>query len=247
MKQKLLHLGFLITLLTSLVSSATAHCTWVEAPASVETGQEAAITLFWADPEEPVEKRDSPELTLRIQQPDGQVLPVNTDHKGTFQQAQWEFSQQGVHTLLATREPARHRMSQYRDFGKTLLLAGPASEAPAPAGLELEITPLELPAPGVTEVPLQIHYFGKPLAGAELKIITQVDRTKGTYQSLHDDKQYQSATSDQQGRVTVTLDPSRNTIIKVRHSVGAAEVDGDHGRWVRTIIFRSTLSIAEMR
>ncbi|MBB5021523.1 DUF4198 domain-containing protein [Desulfurispira natronophila] len=232
----------LVTLLgvMLLALSAQAHCAWIEAPSSTASVDETVlIRSFWADPDDEPGQRDTADLELYYRSPSHETSPLKPDRKERYQYTQKQLGTEGSHVFYAIREPARHRLTQYRDFAKAITSVGVA-QVTEPIGLELEITPLVPVDPLLKEVPVVVTFLGEVLPEATVQVVESLEPGGDVYQSLHGNHALEIVT-DHKGQAVIPLGKDHQHIVKVRHQVGSSEVPQETGRWIRSVVFRSTL------
>ncbi|MCK8825983.1 DUF4198 domain-containing protein [Fuchsiella alkaliacetigena] len=244
--------GIIVLLVMSITilifsSVALAHCAWIELPLRAEIGEEIEFDIFWADPDDPIDERDMTELSLQFRRPDGEIEDISMDNRETFYQAGIEFENEGEYTFFAVRPPHRYRMSQYRDFAKSITWIGDGSFTEhQPVGHTLEIVPLSSSAEmeEANKIEVEVLYNDQPVSGVEVKLLKSNEPSGRIFPDLHDEDEYEIVLSDVNGRAELTLDRDHNYILKARHQVSASDREEDLSFYIRRVIFRSTLFLS---
>ena len=230
-------LTFVLVLIAT--SSALGHCVWPETPASIGAGEEFTVPVYFAHPDDPIDERDLAELSLYAVAPDGETLEFHLVKAETYNYAQVTLNQAGLHVFYAERPGARYRITQeIRDIGKSITYVD--SEAllvQDPIGLDLEISVVEAVQVdgGLVEITLQILYKDSPVDEGGVEVFRSVEPgDTSLYQEIDD------LDVDENGRVTLVIDPSYNYVFETDHRVPAREVDGTPFG-VTQVRFRSAL------
>ncbi|MCK8826675.1 DUF4198 domain-containing protein [Natroniella acetigena] len=239
----------LLSCIMLLFSSTTAfaHSAWIELPLTAELEEEIKFDTFWADPDDEIEERDLTELSLRLRKPNEEIDDVDLINRQTFFESNVEFEQEGEYTFFAVRPPARYRLSQYRDFAKSITWVGEDNGVHQPVGLTVEIVPLfsAEQMQSRDEIEVEVRYNGQPLPNAKIKLVQSIEPEGRNYPDLHNESEYETVIADNNGRADLTVDRNYNYILKARYEASASDVedelDEDLSFFIRRVIFRSTL------
>ena len=242
MKKSLVVFCAMLSFVIFSASAALAHCIWTEVPSRVDPGQEFTVLAYYADPDDPLEERDQTSLSLVVFKPGQVVEQITLFENPHHYDVEVTLTDPGQHIFVLERDPNRYRMTEIRDFGKSVTWVGQAgSMVHDPIGIPLEIVPVkvsELPD-GHKEVTVQVLYNGQPVSGGEIEVFQSLETDSILYDEI---AEYDVPEG---GKVTFTVDPSRKYVLETDHRVPAREVSGT-GLAITEVRFRSTLFMGAM-
>lgn len=242
MKKSLVVFCAMLSFVIFSAPAALAHCIWAEVPSRVDPGQEFTVLAYYADPDDPLEERDQTSLSLVVFKPGQVVEQITLFENPHHYDAEVTLTDPGQHIFVLERDPNRYRMTEIRDFGKSVTWVGQSgSMVHDPAGIPLEIVPVkvsELPG-GHKEVTVQVLYNGQPVSGGEIEVFQSLETDSILYDEI---AEYDVPEG---GKVTFTVDPSRKYVLETDHRVPAREVSGT-GLAITEVRFRSTLFMGAM-
>lgn len=237
----------LIVFLFFSVSELLTHCAWIETPITANINQEIKFDVFWADPDDEIYKRDFAELTLKVRNPVGKINNIRLIDRKTFYLAKHTFEMKGEYAFFAVRPPARYRISQYRDFAKSITWAGIKNTSNFtqhnPVGLDLEIIPLfslqdiEMN----NKLNVKVYFLNQPLSNAEVKVLASTKPHGRIFPDLHNKSEYEVVVTDNSGKAILNINQNFNYIIKVKHEVPSNQLNENLSFLIRRVFFRSTL------
>ena len=233
-KKTMLLSMFLVLLMSTM---AFAHCIWVEVPTSVSRGERFQAVAFYAHPDDPIEERDMTELSLYAITPYGEAHPIDLVKGETYQRAMMTLSEEGQWRLVLERQPSRYRLQEIRDFGKSLVWVGQTGtwvHEPVGLSLEMMVESERETADGLIEVVLSVQYEGAPVRGAGVEVFRSFADDPTLYEEIDE------LESDEDGQITVTVDPQHRYVFETDHRLPARDVR-DVGRFITEVRFRSTL------
>ncbi len=232
----------MLCMLVFSASAALAHCIWAEVPSRVDPGQEFTVLAYYADPDDPLEKRDKTNLSLVVFKPGQEMEQIILFENPNHYDNEVSLTDPGQHIFVLERDPNRYRLTEIRDFGKSLTWVGEAgSLVHEPAGIPLEIVPVkvvDLPD-GQKEVTVQVIYNGSLVSGGEIEIFQSLEADS----ILYDEAAEFEVSED--GKAAFVIDPSYKYILESNHWVPAREAAGT-GIAITEVRFRSTLFIGSM-
>ena len=242
MKKSLVVFCAMLSFVIFSASAALAHCIWAEVPSRVDPGQEFSVLAYYADPDDPLEERDQTSLSLVVFKPGQKVEPITLFENPHHYDAEVTLTDPGQHIFVLERDPNRYRLTEIRDFSKSVTWVGQSgSIVHDPVGIPLEIVPVkvsDLPG-GHKEVTVQVLYDGNPVSGGEIEVFESLE----TDSILYDEIAEYDVPAD--GKVTLTINPERKYVLETDHRVPAREVSGT-GLAITEVRFRSTLFIGTM-
>ena len=242
MKKSLVVFCAILSFVMFSSSAALAHCIWTEVPSRVDPGQEFNVRAYFAHPDYPLEDRDKTSLSLVVLNPGHEMQEIVLFGNPHHYDADVTLTDPGQHIFVLERDPNRYRLTEIRDFGKSVTWVGQSgSIVHDPVGIPLEIVPVkvsELPG-GHKEVTVQVLYNGQPLSGGEIEVFQSLETDSILYDEI---AEYDVPEG---GKVTFTVDPSRKYVLETDHRVPAREVAGT-GFAITEVRFRSTLFMGAM-
>lgn len=242
MKRSLIVVCAMLSFVIFSASAALAHCIWAEVPSRVDPGQEFTVNAYFAHADDPLEERELTSLGLVVFKPGQKVEPITLFENPHHYDAAVTLKDPGQHIFVLERDPNRYRLTEIRDFSKSVTWVGQAgSIVHDPAGIPLEIVPVEvseLPG-GHKEVTVQVLYNGQPVSGGEIEVFQSLETDSILYDEI---AEYDVPEG---GKVTFTVDPSRKYVLETDHRVPAREISGT-GLAITEVRFRSTLFMGAM-
>jgi len=242
MKKSLVVFCAMVSFVMFWAPAALAHCIWAEVPSRVDLNSEFTINAYYAHPDDPLEERDKTNLSLVVFKPGQEVEQIILFENPNHYDAVVELTDTGQHIFVLERDPNRYRLTEIRDFSKSVAWAGQAGPIlHDPVGIPLEIVPVKIKdlPDGHKEVTLHVLYNGSPVSGGEIEVFQSLE----TDSILYDEIAEYDVPAD--GMVTLTIDPSRKYVLETDHRVPAREVSGT-GLAITEVRFRSTLFIGSM-
>lgn len=215
-----------------------AHCLWVETPMNTEVGEEFVLPIFFGHPDEPIDERDMTEFSLFALRPGGELEELSLESRDTFKEATIGYKEEGLYTFIAERVPSRYRLTEIRDFGKSMTLVQMERDFIEPVGIPLEIHPLKKESLNENEYELTliVLYEGEPLPGAEIEIFQSLEPGSNLYEEIDEVEVHQD------GIIRILLDHGYQYVFETDNYVSARDVDGTSS-FVTQVRFRSTLFI----
>ena len=238
MKLRSVLLALLLLVLMTVASTAvSAHCIWIESPATIPGDTETLFTAFYAHPDEAMAERELTSLTLFAAHSTGQVVELPLERYTNFEQASAVLPVSGQWQLILEREPNRYRMQEIRDFGKAVVWvdgSGTLVHEPIGASLEFVILEEELADDDSTTLTFAVLYNGEPVSDAEIEVFQSVPGESSLYEEIDE------LDVDEDGTVTFTFAPNASYVLETDHRVPSGEVEGT-GLFITEVRFRSTL------
>ncbi len=242
MKKYFLTTVFFVGLFMMVSSKAFAHCIWAEVPSRVDLNSEFTVNAYFAHADDPLEERELTSLSLVVFKPGQDVEPVTLFENPHHYDATIKLTDPGQHIFVLERDPNRYRLTEIRDFSKSVTWAGVAGSIKHdPVEIPLEIVPVkvsDLPN-GHREVTVQVLYNGQPVSGGEIEVFQSLETDSILYDEIAE------YNVPEGGKVTFAVDPSRKYVLETDHRVPAREISGT-GLAITEVRFRSTLFIGAM-
>lgn len=242
MKKSLVVFCVMVSLVIFSTSSAIAHCIWAEAPAMVSLNKEITFNAYFAHADDPLEERELTSMGLVVFEPGGEIRQIDLDERATYYEAAVRLTKPGQHVFVLERDPNRYRLTEIRDFSKSVTWAGEAgSIVHDPVGIPLEVHPVEVTEldNGMEKVTVAVLYNGEPVSGGEIEVF----KSQGPDTILYDEIAEYDVPEN--GKVTLTIDPAYKYVLETDHRVPAREVSGT-GLAITEVRFRSTLFLGAM-
>ncbi|WP_028575485.1 DUF4198 domain-containing protein [Desulfonatronovibrio hydrogenovorans] len=242
MKKFITVLGAMLGMIFISLSSSLAHCIWTEVPFKVEPGQEFTVSAYYAHPDYPLEERDKTSLSLVVLKPGEEMQEIVLFENPYHYDNEVSLNSPGQHFFVLERSPNRYRLSEIRDFGKSMTWVGEAgSLVHDPVGIPLEIITVKVNelANGHKELTVQVLFKGSPVSGGAIEVFQSLENDSILYDEI---AEYDVPKG---GKVTFTIDPSRKYVLETDHRVPAREIAGT-GFAITEVRFRSTLFIGAM-
>lgn len=231
-----------VGLFMMVTSKAMAHCIWAEVPSRVDINSEFTINAYFAHADDPLDERELTSLGLVVFKPGQKVEPITLFENPNHYDAVIKLTDPGQHIFVLERDPNRYRLTEIRDFGKSMTWVGQAgSIMHDPVGIPLEIVPVKVVelTDGKHQVTVQVLYNGNPVSGGEIEVFESLE----TDSILYDEIAEYDVPAD--GKVTLTINPERKYVLETDHRVPAREVSGT-GLAITEVRFRSTLFMGAM-
>ncbi len=242
MKKSLFIFCALVSFVFFSAATVLAHCIWAEVPSRVDLNSEFTVNAYFAHADDPLEERELTSLSLVVFKPGQDVEQVTLFENPHHYDATVKLTDPGQHIFVLERDPNRYRLTEIRDFSKSVTWAGVAgSFMHDPVGIPLEIVPVkvsDLPN-GHREVTVQVLYNGQPVSGGEIEVFQSLETDSILYDEI---AEYDVPTD---GKVTFAVDPSRKYVLETDHRVPAREISGT-GLAITEVRFRSTLFMGAM-
>lgn len=227
----------LITLLLLFVAmTASAHNIFTEIPLNVDLGQTVVFKAFFSDPDDEIEARDMCDLSLSIRYPDQKIKDFNLKQMPTYYLGEKTFDQEGEHVFILVREPYRYRLTEIRDFGKSIVWVGGERVEHQNVNFPLEISMLASAEDlaFADQISFEVLYYQKPLPQSTMRVHKSLVPSGRVY-----DPDFLEVVADDSGAIFLQLDRNYNYIFEVRHQVSARDVDFDTSFFTTTVMFRT--------
>ncbi|WP_084591154.1 DUF4198 domain-containing protein [Desulfonatronovibrio magnus] len=231
-----------VLIMLATATLAMAHCIWTEVPFQVNAGQNFKLKAFFAHADDPLDERELTNLNLFIFTPGGDTKQVDLTELDNHYEASVTLANSGQHIFVLERDPNRYRLTEIRDFSKSVVWASQAgSLVHDPVDIPLEIVPVEITdlPNGHKQLTVQVLYDGQPVSGGEIEVFESLEPTS----ILYDEIAEYDVPAD--GKVTFTINPELRYVLETDHRVPAREVAGT-GIAITEVRFRSTLYIGSM-
>lgn len=200
-------------------STATwAYCTWIETPSQAAVNEEVRILVFYAHPDDPIDERDTTELSLFAIAPDGLSEPVDLMGAAAYQHASLRFEQEGQWRLVLEWEPNRYRLQEFRHFESGIIwIGGTGTWVQEPIGLSQDVVV-------VTETQRPDGLVNLTLL-CSMKGVRSAVRRSRCFKSLAADEllyeEVDEVESTSHGQVTVTVRPHHRYGFETDHRLPA--------------------------
>lgn len=213
----------LLTAILLTFTSVSAHYLWIEAPLTVETGEEAGFEIYWGHLDDDPADMTTTGVSVYLQSPAGLISELDYQNRDNFLEGKFYSRQSGVQQLIVRRPAGVYQLSLNQFTARSLTLAAENGEEMSrpegpvpPAGLPLEINPAGSPADIAEKDSMEflLTYLGNPLPDTEVILLT-----RESYDSP------ETFLTDQKGRFEADFPEQEALMLTVSHIIPA---EGEH-------------------